>query len=134
MRIPGFLFEEECLAFLRELRNLAPAGFEELSFTPAEQFTFDEIVRHKTFRGYRDGQEVGVCIFQPDLTVTMNGQPFGWQIEEDKENEAVLILTEDGRRMSFLRKTSQGSWAGYWRYGERSSIVLATDYRQDLHD
>jgi len=122
LRVPGFLLEEECLGFLRELETRWQAGFQE--FSPAEQNAFDEIVGNENFRGQMNGQSAGVCIFQPDLTATFNGQSFGWQIEEDKDGDAVLIITEVGRRMCFLRKTPQGSWSGHWRFGERSLIEL----------
>jgi Mannosyltransferase putative len=126
VRVPGFLFEEECLGFLHELGTRCPGSFEEfsMSFTPAEQLAFEEIVLNRTFRHHRNGQEVGVCIFLPDLTATLSGESFGWHIEEDKEGEAVLIFTEAGRPLCFLRKTRQASWAGRWRFGERSAIEL----------
>jgi len=109
MRIAGFLYEEECLALLREL----PEGFGETWLTPAEQIAFDEIVRMKGF--------------EPDFTVTLNGQSFGWQVEEDKDGVAVLILKHGDRRMCFLRKTPAGTWAGLWRYGDRGEVNLAAD-------
>ena len=115
MRIAGFLYEEECLALLREL----PESLGETSLTPAEQIAFDEIVR---MRG-----------FQPDFTVTLNGQLFGWQVEEDKDGVAVLILKHGDRRMCFLRKTLEGTWAGLWRYGDRALVeILSADDADDV--
>jgi hypothetical protein len=115
LRVPGFLFEEDCLTLLREL----PTSFEESSLTPVEQNAFDEIVMKKRF----DGEE-GTCIFEPDLTATLNGQPFGWQIEEDHEGSPVLILIYNNRRTCFLRKTAHGGWSGLWRYGDRNLLEL----------
>ena len=109
VRIPGFLYEEECLALLRDL----PESFGDTLLTPAEQIAYDEIVRMNGF--------------QPDFTAILNGQQFGWEVEEDKDGEAVLILTYGQRRMCFLRKTPTGTWAGLWRYGDRGTVELATD-------
>lgn len=126
LRIPGFLFEEECLAFLHELENCLPASGELSSLTQVEQAVFDEIVLQQTFRNYINGtEETDLCIFQPDFTVNLNDRLYGWQIEEDKDGDAALILTSGGRRLCFLRKTPQGSWAGYWRYDDRPSIELS---------
>ena len=111
-RIPGFLYEEECLALLQEL----PTKFEPAPFTAIEQAAIDELVRQKTFRD---------CIFHPDFTVSFNGQSFGWEIEEDHEGAPVLIFTYENRRLCFLRKTESGSWTGLWRYGDRTSIELS---------
>jgi hypothetical protein len=133
-RIRGFLFEEECVGFLEELRSRWTVGCGDSLFTAAEQNAFDEIVVNNTVRVHLDGQEVGDCVFHADRTLTMNGERYGWEIEEDHEGNAVLIFTADaGRRLCFLRKTPQGSWSGRWRYGERSSIKLCTGF-QDLQD
>lgn len=123
IRIPGFLYEEECLELLHELEDLwsnsaAPA------FTSSEQAAFDEIVRRQTFHSRIDGRDAGVCIFQPDLSVSFNRQNFGWQLEEDKDGDAILILTESGRRLCFLRRTPHGTWTGRWRYGDRALLEL----------
>lgn len=123
-RIPGFLFEEECLALVRELRSRWPDRSAVFLPTPVEQLAFDEILVSRTFRFHLDGQQMHVCVFRPDLTFTLNGEEYGWELEEDKDGEAVLILTNDGRRLCFLRKTPPGSWAGHWRYAERSLVEL----------
>ena len=115
-RIPGFLYEEECLALLQEL----PAIFKPAPFTATEQAAIDEIVRQRTFRSHD-----GVCIFQPDLTVSLNGQSYDWEIEEDHNGAPVLIITYEHRRLCFLRKTQQATWTGHWRYGERNLIELS---------
>jgi hypothetical protein len=116
VRIRGFLFEEECLALLQEL----PERFEAASFTATEQAAIDTIVEQKAFQSHD-----GVCVFQPDLTVALNGQLFGWEIEEDHRGAPVLIFTHAGRRLCFLRQTSDGSWIGNWRYGDRDLIELS---------
>jgi hypothetical protein len=115
VRIPGFLYEEECLALLQEL----PAKFEPAPFTATEQAAIAEIVSQKTFRS-----QDGVCIFEPDLTVSFNGQSFGWEIEEDHDGAPVLIITYEHRRLCFLRKAPEG-WTGHWRYGDRNRIELS---------
>ena len=115
VRVPGFLYEEECLALLQEL----PAKFEPAPFTATEQTAIDEIVSQKTLRS-----QDGVCIFEPDLTVAFNGQSFGWEIEEDHDGAPVLIITYEHRRLCFLRKTPEG-WTGHWRYGDRNRIELS---------
>jgi hypothetical protein len=114
VRIPGFLYEEECLGLLQEL----PANFEPAPFTAAEQAAIDEIIRQKTFRSHD-----GVCIFEPDQSVALNGQSYGWEIEEDHNGATVLIITHEGRRLCFLRKTA-ASWTGHWRYGDRLFLEL----------
>jgi hypothetical protein len=115
VRIPGFLYEEECLGLLQEL----PANFEPAPFTAAEQAAIDEIIRQKTFRSHD-----GVCIFEPDQSVALNGQSYGWEIEEDHNGATVLIITHEGRRLCFLRKTAEASWTGHWRYGDRLFLEL----------
>jgi len=123
-RIPGFIYEEQCLAFLRELQVRWPATFEELSFTPAEQVAFREIA-NRTFRSRTDGEEAGECFFQADSTFTWGERSYGWRIEEDKDGDVVLIITLlDRRRLCFLRKTPQGSWEGHWRFDKRSLVEL----------
>lgn len=114
-RIPGFLYEEECLALLHEL----PSNFEPAPFTAVEQAAIDEITRQKTFRS-----QDRVCIFEPDLTVCLNGQSYGWEIEEDHNGAPVLIITYEHRRLCFLRKTAADSWTGHWRYGDRNFLEL----------
>jgi len=114
-RIPGFLYEEECLALLQELPNFEPAPL-----THVEQAAIDEIIRQKTFRSQN-----GAWLFEPDHTVSFNGQSFGWEIEEDHNGAPMLIFTHGGRRLCFLRKTPDGSWSGNWRYGDRSLIELS---------
>jgi len=134
MRIRGFVYEEECLRFLKELRSSWSQDFGDSSFTPAEQNAFDEIVSNNTFRVHLDGQEVDVCVFHSNLTLTVKDKAYGWKIEEDHKGNTVLIFTADGGgRLCFLRKTPQGSWAGRWRYAEGSSVELFTGL-QDLQD
>lgn len=124
IRVPGFIFEEECLGLLEELRARWQPESEELPLTPAEHEAFGEIVATQTFRIYRDGQETGHCVFESNLTLHWSGQPFDWRLEEDKDGNAVLIFTYGGRRMCFLRKTSEGTWSGHWRYADRSLLEL----------
>lgn len=100
-RIPGFLYEDECLALLQEL----PESFEPAPFTTVEQAAIDEIVN-------------SVCDFKPDHTVVLDGQLFGWEVEEDHTGAPVLIITQAERRLCFLRKVGD-SWTGHWRYGDR---------------
>lgn len=114
-RIPGFLYEEECFDWLNEL----PVSFEATPFTAVEQIAFDQIVRQKTYHS-----QFGVCTFQPDLTLSLKGETFGWQVEEDKDGAAVLIFTFSDRRLCFLRPTPNGGWTGRYRYGDRSLIEL----------
>jgi len=122
LRIPGFLYEEECLALLQELQDRWSPDSCVFSYTPVEQAAFDEIVRRQTFRDESDG---GVWTFQSDLTVSFNGEPFNWQVEEEKDGTAVLLIMDSDRRLSFLRKTPPGNWAGRWRYGDRSFLELS---------
>ncbi len=122
LRIPGFLYEEECLALLQELQDRWSPDSCVFSYTPVEQAAFDEIVRRQTFRDESDG---GVWTFQSDLTVSFNGEPFNWQVEEEKDGTAVLLILDSDRRLSFLRKTPPGNWAGRWRYGDRSFLELS---------
>ena len=121
LRIPGFLYEEECLALLQELQDRWSTTSDVFSYTPVEQAAFDEILRHRTFRSE---EYEGVWTFRPDLTVTFNEEPFNWQVEEDKDGAPVLLIIDAGRRLSFLRKTRHGSWAGRWRYADRSLLEL----------
>jgi len=122
IRVPGFLYEEECLALLQELEDRWSPSSCVFSYTPVEQIAFDEIVRHQTFRSENDG---GVWTFHRDRTVTFNEEPFFWQVEEDKDGAAVLLIMDSEKRCSFLRKTPQGNWAGRWRYGDRSFLELS---------
>jgi len=121
IRVPGFLYEEECLALLQELEDRWSTRSDVFKYTPAEQTAFDEIVRQQTFRSEKDE---GVWTFQPDLTVTFNEEPFNWQVEEDKNGAAVLLIMDGSNRLSFLRKTSRGNWAGRWRYGDRPFLEI----------
>lgn len=124
LRIPGFIYEEQCLAFLRELQERWQPGSEEPSFTQAEQTAFEEITS-QTFRSRTGGEEAGDCVFQPDFTFNWAGRLFSWQIEEDKDGDMVLIITlREKRRLCFLRKTPQGSWEGHWRFWDRPLIEL----------
>jgi len=122
LRIPGFLYEEECLALLQELQDRWSPNSCVFSYTPVEQAAFDEIVRRQTFRDESDG---GIWTFHSDLTVSFNGEPFNWQVEEEKDGTAVLLIMDSDRRLSFLRKTPPGNWAGRWRYGDRSFLELS---------
>lgn len=103
-RIPGFLFEDECLALLQEL----PESFEPAPLSAVEEAAIDEIVN-------------GVCEFKRDHTVMLDGQLFGWEVEEDHAGAPVLIITQGGRRACFLRKVGD-TWTGHWRYGDRPLI------------
>jgi hypothetical protein len=123
LRIPGFIYEEQCLAFLRELKARWPGTLEELSVTPAEQVAFNEIA-NQTFRSLTGGKAAGDCVFQPDSTFSWGGHPYGWRIQEDKDGDPVLMITQGQRRLCFLRKTSQGSWEGHWRFFERPLVEL----------
>jgi len=123
-RIPGFIYEEQCLTFLRELQAQWAGRFDERPFTPVEQAAFEEITS-QTFRSRTDGQEAGDCLFQPDFTFNWAGRLFCWQIEEDKDGDVVVIITlPNKRRLCFLRKTPQGSWEGHWRFWDRPLIEL----------
>ena len=124
-RIAGFVYEEECLVMLQELRERWRTRLDQFSLTLAEQLAFGEIVRVGTFRSHIDGRDSGAFSFDRSGTFSFNGQTFNWQIEEDKDGDAVLILTDAGRRLSFLRKTSHGAWSGHWRYGDRSLLILS---------
>lgn len=122
IRIPGFLYEEESLSLLQELEDRWSPNSCVFSYTPAEQAAFDEIVHRQTFR---DESDRGVWTFHSDLTVTCNEEPFNWQVEEEKDGEAILLIMDADKRLSFLRKTPQGNWAGRWRYGDRSFLELS---------
>jgi hypothetical protein len=131
-RIAGFLFEETCLELLRELAASWPGGSDACPtpVTPVERVAFDEIVRGGGFLCQMSGREQYSCSFLPDRTAILNDESYEWQIEEDKEGEAVLIFALDGRRLCFLRRTPQGSWTGAWLYGERPWVeIRKTDVR-----
>jgi len=123
-RVAGFIYEEQCLALLRELQAQWPASFEELSFTPAEQAAFKEIA-NRIFCSRTGGEQAGDCLFQPDLTCTWSGRSYGWLLEEDKDGDAVLIITLlNKRRLCFLRKTPEGRWEGHWRFSGQPLVEL----------
>ncbi|MBC7967344.1 MAG: hypothetical protein H7Z17_15620 [Fuerstia sp.] len=126
VRLPGFLFEELCLAFLHELRTMSLRSLNACPIvsTPEEQVVFKEIVRTRTFRSCSDGQKNGVCVFTADLVVTLNdesrnAESLGWQTAVDKDGKAVLIVTHLCRPMCFLRKSPDGSWKGRWRMSQQ---------------
>lgn len=125
-RIRGFLFEEECLEYLRELRSLWRPDQRDHTFahTPVEQIAFDEITETGVFDAFIDGHPGGSCSIRPDGTITFGDDTHGWETEEDKDGEAVLIVTRQERRLCFLRKTAPGVWAGLWRYAERRPLEL----------
>jgi hypothetical protein len=106
-RINGFLHEEECIALLQEL----PEKFATAAITAVEQAAIDEIA---------DGDGG----FKRDHTLLFNGLLFRWEVEEDHTGAPVLIITQDGRRLCFLRKVGD-TWSGHWRYGDRSAIQFS---------
>ena len=121
LRVLGFLYEEECLALLRELQARWPGRFAELPLTPTEQMAFKEIA-DQTFRSRTAGQEAGNCLLQADSTFKWGDIAYGWRIEEDKDGHPVLLITLNERRCCFLRKTPRGSWEGYWRFAARPLV------------
>ena len=123
IRVPGFIYEDQCLALLRELQAQWTPRAEESSFTPAEQDIFKKIA-NQAFRSHLAGNESSDCFFQANATLTWAGVGFGWQVEEDKDGEVVLIITQSERRYCFLRRTPQGSWQGQWRFGDRPLLEL----------
>jgi hypothetical protein len=123
-RLHGFVYEEQCLEFLRELQDQWSPGFAELPATAAEQLAFKEIA-NQSFSSHAGDEVMADCSFQSDSTATWGQESFGWLVEEDKDADPVLIITRDNRRLCYLRKTPQGSWQGYWRFGERPLVELS---------
>lgn len=122
-RIRGFLFEEECLAYLQELRTLWPVETGRvLTLTPSEQKAFDELTRVRVFDCLSDERLAGTCSICSDWTLSIDSETHDWELEEDHNGEAVLILVRAGRRLCFLRRTARGSWRGLWRYAERRPL------------
>lgn len=123
-RIGGFLFEEVCLAFLRELESVWNETISDMPVTPVEQMAYDEIVNYQTFSSLVDEKEEGHFVFNPNLTAIHRGESYDWMIEEDKDGEPVLILSTDGTRLCFLRRAQPDSWSGLWRYKDQSMVEL----------
>lgn len=125
-RIRGFLYEETCLAYLRELQASWPAGSaeDEPARSALEQQASDEIIRQGKFDGYAIGRDTRPCSLLADGTAKLDELPYEWCVEMDKEGEAVLILSVKGKRLCFLRRTPEGNWAGLWLYGDRPAFEL----------
>lgn len=125
-RIRGFLYEETCLAYLRELQASWPAGStaDEPARNALEWRAADDIIRQGSFDGYAAGRDVRPCSFLADGTAELDELPYEWRVEEDKEGEAVLILSAEGKRLCFLRRTPEGNWSGLWLYGDRPAFEL----------
>lgn len=124
-RIDGFLYEEECLKYLDELRLLWAQKF--LNHTTEKELEiYKEICGIKKFLYVRVGHDSRILEFLKDNKIGDGSDKCErmWRIRiNDNSNPELVIYSDTGITCS-LSKSHNGSWNGRWESFEKMPILL----------
>ena len=131
-RIKGFLHEDECIEFLRELADKW-SGQEPPPDpgTEREKEAFQEVVDTERFVYHRVGYDSRVMQFLPDQTIGEGAAAMErtWRVEEKTDGTVALHLCGDAGLICDLTRGADGVWSGRWTRFEMMPIELVPTAR-----
>ena len=119
---PGFEWEEECLQYVEELKELWNPVSESMGEPDALELSLMDEYEGKVYRCYRDGRRQGRLHLQPNHTLQQlptQQQSFWWF----KGNQLILALDE-ARTMTKLSEQEDGIWETSCQESKHSETKL----------
>lgn len=126
-RIDGFLHEDKCIEFLRELAGKWSGEEPPLEpGTEREKEAFQDVVNTERFVYHRVGYDSRVMQFLPDQAIGEGAAAMErtWRVEEKADGTVALGLFGDAGLICDLTKGADGVWRGRWNRFEMMLIEL----------
>jgi len=125
-RIDGFMHEEDCFTFLKQLGDNWSNTLKGQLTTPDEIVSFQEITQQQYFQYIRQGHDVRLMELLPNFTIGEGRDKLEtrWSVVQKGSTILLNIYGAEGLICS-LRKVAKNTFTGYWLKFEKMPITIS---------
>jgi len=128
--VPGIVFQEECLAYMQQLRKvwngqIGPNNRGGSAHKTEAEKRMEELLTETVFIYHRVGFDKRPMTFLPDNSIGrgVDRCEIFWNVYE-QDDQIILEIRSDSALTCALRQDSDGIWQGRWIQFERMAIEL----------